>query len=244
MKLSNEYLNNFILILFLSFFSTSTLAHTTNESTLFPDIKGSSARFDVILLVGIGIVPETNKFNPDTNLTRSDLAVWGALAHGLVVPVPGEAVDIQGIASTAMNKGIIDNLNGNASYKDINQVLFDGGLQIDSSETMPTRAQAAEFIVANLEANIKGESLLSRREMHLGPTGKVIDVQSKMNPDGGSTMYLTLGEESYAVYSHGKLANGPVDLKQWKGKMVRRSIVRNLGQFQLWVFLEAGDVEN
>ena len=55
-------------------------------------------------------------------------------------------------------------------------------------------------------------------------------------------MYLTIGEESYAVYSHGKLANGPVDLKQWKGKMVRRSVVRNLGQFQLWVFLEAGDV--
>jgi len=244
MKTSNVFLNNFIFILFLSFFSTLSLAHTTNESTLFPDIKGSSARFDVILLVGIGIVPETDKFNPDTNLSSTDLAAWGALAHGLVVPVPGVAVDIKGIASTAMQKGLIDNLNGNASYKDINQVLFGGGLQLESPETMPTRAQAAEFIVANLETNIKGESLLSRREMHFGSTGMVIDVQSKMNPDGGSTMYLTIGEESYAVYSHGKLANGPVDLKQWKGKMVRRSIVRNLGQFQLWVFLEAGEVEN
>ena len=64
-------------------------------------------------------MPETDKFNPDTNLSRSDLAVWGALAHGLVVPAPGEAVDIKGIASTAMDKGLIDNLNGNASYNDI-----------------------------------------------------------------------------------------------------------------------------
>ena len=37
-------------------------------------------------------------------------------------------------------------------------------------KTMPTRTQAAEFIVANLEVSINGESLLSRREMHLGPT--------------------------------------------------------------------------
>lgn len=242
MKAPIVFLNIFISILFLIFFSMSTLAHTTNESTLFPDIKESNARFDVILLVGIGIVPETAKFNPDTNLSRTDLAAWGALAYGLVVPVPGEAPDIKGIATTAMQKGLIDNLNGKASYEDINQVLFNGGLQFDSSETMPTRAQAAKFIVANLEEYIKGESLLSRREMHFGPTGMVKDVESKMNPDGGSTVYLTIGEESYAVYSHGKVANGPVDLKQWKGKMVRRSIVRNLGQFKLWVFLEAGEV--
>jgi hypothetical protein len=49
---------------------------------------------------------------------------------------------------------------------------------------------------------------------------------------------------THAMYTHGKVANGPVDLKEWQGRTVRRSIIRDLGQFKLWLFLEAADMEN
>ncbi|NNE38573.1 MAG: hypothetical protein HKN08_09750 [Gammaproteobacteria bacterium] len=237
-----EKINQTILsILMLGLFASSGLAHTTNEATLFPDIKQSDARFDVILLVGIGIVPETEKFNPGSRLSRIELGAWGALAHGLVVPETDQAPNVKALAISAVDSNVIDHLNGNASYEAINQVLFNGVLQLDNPSTMPTRAQAAEFIVANLETNYAGETLLSSLDMEMGPVGKVVRVETKMNPDGGETFYLTIGEESYAVYSHGKVANGPVDLKQWKDKNIRRSVVQNLGQFKLWVFLEASD---
>ncbi len=238
---SKKYIQTVFSTLIIGLLSHSGFAHTTNEATLFPDIKDSDARFDVILLVGIGIIPETESFKPDSRLSRIELGAWGALANKLVTPKPGQVPDITALAISAVENGVIDHLNGNASYATINQVLFNGVLQLDSPVTMPTRAQAAEFIVANLQTDRGGDTLLSSLDMELGPVGKVINVEAKMNPDGGETVYLGIGETSYAVYSHGKVANGPVDLKQWKGKNVRRSIVQNLGQFKLWIFLEAGE---
>jgi hypothetical protein len=231
-------------LIILGLFSNTVVAHTSNEATLFPDIQDSEAKFDVILLVGIGVIPETGQFNPDKKLSRIELAAWAALANGLVVPEPGQAPDIKGLALTAAEKGLIDHLTGHANYKAINQVLFNGALKVDNPLVNPTRAEAAEFIVANLDADLSGGTLLSRLEMEMGPTGEVTNVEMKMNPDGGETAYLTIGDETFAVYSHGKVANGPVDLKQWKEKNVRRSVVKNLGQFKLWVFLEAGEAEH
>ncbi len=237
---------NLFIVLFIFFIlmGNQVSAHITNEATLFPDIKGSDARFDVILLVGIGIVPETEKFNPDSPISRIQLGAWGALAHKLVVPEPGQAPDITALALAAVRNEVIDHLNGNATYETINQVLFNGVLQLDNPKTMPTRAQAAGFIVENLMTERDGDTLLSSLDMEMGPVGEVDNVKAKMNPDGGETVYLGIGDMSYAVYSHVKVANGPVDLKQWKGKHVRRSVVQNLGQFKLWVFLEAGEAHH
>ena len=216
-------------------------SHTSNEATLFPDIKSSASRYDVMLLVAIGIVPVTKSFEPDKHLSRTDLAAWGALADGLVDA--GEEPDIKALADAALKKGLLNSLDGDATYMDINNVLFKGELIPASAETIPTRGEATIFIAANLTTGTANKTLLHRRGMQIGPIGEVSDVATRMNPDGGTSYIITMDSEIYPFYTHGKLANGPIDLTQWQGRIIRRSIIRNLGQSKLWVFLEAEDLD-
>ncbi len=60
-------------------------AHIKNEASQFPDIEFSDARFDIVVLVGAGIIPETPVFEPDAPFSRFDLATWAALAENLGV---------------------------------------------------------------------------------------------------------------------------------------------------------------
>jgi hypothetical protein len=76
----------------LMLLSGSALAHIKNEATQFPDIEFSDARFDIVVLVGAGIIPETPVFEPDKRLSRLELATWVALAEGLLPG--GETPDI------------------------------------------------------------------------------------------------------------------------------------------------------
>jgi hypothetical protein len=226
-------------LVYIFFTVSNVVAHTDNETTLFPDIKTTEPRFDVILLVSIGIIPVTENYHPDDRLSRHDLAAWGTLATGLAEA--GEKPMIKSLADIALASGLIDTVDGDASYADINKVLFKGLLSPDSPKANPTRADAAKFIAANLSNGIKGDTLLESRGMFFGPTGEVTSVETRTNPDGGTSYFITIANETYPMYPHGKLANGPTDLKLWQEKKVRRSVVRNLGQFKLWVFLEAND---
>lgn len=226
----------FGIIMLLVLSSQNILAHTSNEETLFPDIAESPARFDILMLVGVGIIPESANFHPDNRLSRNDLAAWGALSAGLAEP--GE-VDINALARMALEQGLFHTLSGDATYQDINNILFEGQLLPGQPDMTPTRAEAATFIASNIDNSQGSESLLARRDMRYGPTGHVSSVESKMNPDGGTTYYITVEGETHPVYSHGKVANGPTDLGEWKGRHIRRSIIRQFSGFQLWVFLEA-----
>jgi hypothetical protein len=230
-------------LVYLFFTVSNVVAHTDNETTLFPDIKNTEARFDVILLVSIGIIPVTENYNPDDRLTRLDLAAWGTLARGLAEA--GEKPIIKSLADIALANGMIDTVEGDASYADINKVLFMGLLSPDLLPKLnPTRAEAAKFIAANLSNGIKGDTLLESRGMYFGPTGEVTSVETRINPDGGTSYFISIANEIYPMYPHGKLANGPTDLKLWQEKKIKRSVVRNLGQFKLWVFLEADDASH
>ncbi|MGK0298537.1 MAG: hypothetical protein ACI9XC_002159 [Gammaproteobacteria bacterium] len=237
--LSNNKSWSVFTLVYLLFTVCNVVAHTDNETTLFPDIKTIDARFDVILLVSIGIIPVTENYHPEDRLSRLDLAAWATLATGLAEA--GVKPMIKSLADIALTNGLIDTVDGDASYADINKVLFNGFLSTDSSKVNPTRADAAKFIAANLSNGIKGETLLEKRGMYFGPTGKVSSVETRTNPDGSTSYFITIANETYPMYPHGKLANGPTDLKLWQDKNVRRSVIRNLGQFKLWVFLEAGD---
>ena len=64
----------------LILFSINISAHIKNEGSQFPDIEFSDSQFEIVLLVGAGILPETPVFEPDLALTRTDLAAWAALA--------------------------------------------------------------------------------------------------------------------------------------------------------------------
>jgi hypothetical protein len=46
------------------------------------------------------------------------------------------------------------------------------------------------------------------------------------------------------LYSHGRVANGPTDLIQWKNRIIKRSFLKDLGDFTLWVYLEAEPIQS
>jgi hypothetical protein len=45
------------------------------------------------------------------------------------------------------------------------------------------------------------------------------------------------------MYSHGRVANGPVDLLQWHGRDVGRSFVRGEGRSAMWIYLETEQIK-
>ena len=227
-------------------------AHIKNEGSQFPDIEFSDARFDIVLLVGAGVIPETPVFEPDQPLTRSDLAAWAALAKGL--GEGGETPDTRKLANAALEQGLLESLQGEASYADINNVLFEGQLSPEQPQAVPDRGEAASFIAANLSASLNGGTLLERLGMQPGPTGAVSEVESRTDPDHGSAYYLTVGGETHQMYAHGRVANGPTDLLQWEGRTVRQSFLRGADGHgdhdhggaagALWTYLEAEPIQS
>ena len=222
-------------------------AHIKNEGSQFPDIEFSEARFDIVLLVGAGVIPETPVFEPDQPLTKADLAAWAALAKGL--GEGGETPDTRKLANAAREARLIDSLEGEATYDDINNVLFEGQLTPDQPGAVPAKGGAASFIAANLTIPLENGSLLEQLGLEPGPTGAVTEVESRTDPDQGSAYYLTIGGETHQMYAHGRVANGPTDLLQWQDRTVRQTFLRGADEHgahdhggaggAVWAYLEA-----
>jgi len=218
----------------------SAIAHIKNESSQFPDIEFSDARYDIVVLVGAGIIPETPVFEPDLPMSRQDLAIWGALFNNL--GPGGETPDTGALARAALAQGLVESFEGQATYAEINDLFFEGQLTVTEPDAIPSKAEAASYI-ASMLATPAGESLLARRGLEAGPVGEVSSAESRMNPDGGSSYYLSIGSEDLPMYAHGRVANGPTDLLQWQGRNVNRSFIRKQGDFRLWMYIEAAPIE-
>ena len=214
----------------------SAVAHIKNEASQFPDIEYSDARFDIVLLVGAGIIPEVPVFEPDAPFRRVDLATWGALAADL--GSGGETPDTDALATAALEQGLITSIDGHATYEEINRVFFRGQLTPDRPEATPTKGEAASYIATQL-TTAAGDALLARRGVRAGPAGYAASVELKRNPDGGNTYIFTVGDTTLPMYAHGRVANGPTDLAQWDGRMVRRSFIREQEDLAVWIYLEA-----
>ena len=225
----------------LILFSINLSAHIKNEGSQFPDIEFSDSKFEIVLLVGAGILPETPVFEPDLALTRTELAAWAALAVGLAEG--GETPDLRKLSEAALEAGLLDSLDGEATFDDINNILFQGQLTPETPTAVPSKGQAASYIAANFTTGVKGETLLDHKGMRVGPVGEVTEVESRMNPDGGSSYYISVAGVTYPLYSHGRVANGPTDLIQWKGRTVRKTFLRDLGDLTLWIYLEAEPIQ-
>jgi hypothetical protein len=229
-----------MLVLCLSFSSGIAVAHIKNESSQFPDIEFSDARYDIVVLVGAGIIPETPVFEPDLPMTRQDLAIWGALFNNL--GPGGETPDTDALAKAALAQGLVESFEGQATYAEINDLFFEGQLSVTEPDAIPSKAEAASFI-ASMLATPAGVSLLARRGLETGPVGEVSSAESRMNPDGGSSYFVTIGSEELPMYAHGRVANGPTDLLQWQGRNVKRSFIRRQGDFRLWMYIEAAAID-
>jgi hypothetical protein len=226
-----------LLCSFLAF--TPVMAHIKTDTSQFPDVKSSEARFDILVLVGLGIIPETTTFEPERKLSRFDLAVWAAMEAKLAPE--GEKPDVNMLANAAKAKGLVMILEGNATYADINTLFFQDKHDASQAATVPTRAQAASYILAGL-VSPEGASLLEKKGVAIGPVGKVSSVEEKTNPDGGTSFMITIGDKTMAVYTHGRVGNGPSDLAKWKDRIVRRSFIRKQGEISLWSYLESETV--
>lgn len=213
----------------------SALGHIKNEATQFPDIEFSAARFDIVVLVGAGIIPETPVFEPDKALSNEELAAWVALAEGL--GRGGENPDTAALATAALERGIVDSLAGDASLADLNRLFFAGNLGIEGGERTPTKAEAASFIATALGSEV-GQALLERRNLAAGVSGDVTEVAIEEGHHG-NVYVLTIGGTKLQMDEHGRVANGPTDLLQWEGRSVRRSFIRGSGDHARWMYLEA-----
>lgn len=214
-------------------------AHIKNEATQFPDIEFSDARFDIVVLVGAGIIPETPVFEPDKPLSRFELATWAALTEGL--GRGGENPDTQALADAALAQGLIDSLDGDASLGDIDRLFFGGGLGIDAPDATPSKAEAASLISAQL-ATPAGTALLEKRGLRTGPTGAITSVEVTEGHHGNAYV-ITIGDAALQMDEHGRVANGPTDLFQWEGRSVRRSFIRGEDHHANWLYLEAEPLE-
>lgn len=232
-------------LLFTALMSLSVFAHIQTDSSSFPDIKSSEARFDITVLVGAGVIPETSVFEPKRKFSRSDLAAWSALSASLLEKFEGKP-DVNALAKAALDKGLVKSLEGDATYADINVVFFQGKNPPAQPEAVPTRAEAASYIVTGLVTPVAG-SLLEKSGQHAGPTGVVAKVEARANADGGESVFITIGEQTLPMYTHGRVGNGPSELAKWSGRTVRRSFIRTQGEFSTWAYLEsetvAGDAD-
>jgi len=216
----------------------SAIAHIKNEASQFPDIEFSKSRFDIVVLVGAGIIPETPVFEPDVPFSRLDLAVWTALYNNL--GAGGETPDTEALAKAALEQGLVGSLVGEATFKEINDLFFQGQLVLDQAEAVPTRAEAASYIASALTTEA-GVSLLQKRGLETGPAGTIsqVELRSGGNEHGDSSYFITIATQTLPMYAHGRVANGPIDLAQWQGRVVRRSYIRSEDGQSFWTYLEA-----
>lgn len=226
---------NTAVIAAVTILSPIVFAHIKNEATQFPDIEFSESRFDIVVLVGAGIIPETPVFEPDKMFSNADLAAWAALAEGL--QRGGETPDVEALAAAALGSGIVESLEGAATLGQVNQVFFAGQLDIDDPLRTPSKAEAAS-VIANALNTAAGEPLLAKRGLKSGATGEVTSVAITEGHHGNAYV-MTIGGVARPMDEHGRVANGPTDLLQWEGRTVRRSFERGNGDTAKWLYLEA-----
>ncbi len=162
--------HNAIVLILCLYVSGYALAHIKNEASQFPDIEFSDSRFDIVVLVGAGIIPETPVFEPDKLLSKRELAVWTALAADL--GAGGETPDSAALADSALNHGLVDTLDGDATLADLNKAIFEGALAVENAGNVPSKAEAATIIAEQLHRDA-GMVLLNRKGLRVGSAGVV-----------------------------------------------------------------------
>jgi hypothetical protein len=226
-----------VLLAILALFSASgVLAHLKNEETQFPDIEFSDARFDIVLLAAAGIIPETPVFEPDRPLNRRDLAAWVALARGL--GKGGETPNTDELAQAALTAGAVASIDGESTFGELAAVFFPGQATPGGERETPTKAAAAQFVASHLTTATQSGTLLDRMRISAGPTGVMTAVESQ-GAGHGTEYVVTIGGTKAPAYAHARLANGPADLLVWEGRVIRRSLSREIDGVMRLIYLEA-----
>jgi hypothetical protein len=225
------YLSLLLIMLFASIFSASVGAHVTNEKTLYDDIQYSKAIEQIVYLNGLNVIPFESGaalYKPTERLSKKDLAFWAASFAGI-----GAAnAKREDLEQEAVKKGIVGNLEGNATYADVNQAYFKGKAPVQHPDQTLTREDFALFMGQFFNQKVDGKTLYERAHSEHGPTGVIEKVTSTpLRKEGGqieNQFMFTIKGKDYQVAEHPKVMYGPTDLSGWNGKKIADSRLTNV----------------
>jgi hypothetical protein len=139
------YLSLLLITLFTSIFSAPVLAHVTNEKTLYDNIQYSKAMEQIVYLRGLNVIPQekgVSLYKPTELLSKKDLAFWAASFLGM----GDKNAKREDLEQAAVKKGIVHNLDGNATFADVNQAYFNGKAPVQNPDKTLTREDFATFM--------------------------------------------------------------------------------------------------
>ncbi|MDQ6600598.1 hypothetical protein E2K98_28045 [Bacillus salipaludis] len=204
-------------------FSSTALAHITNEKNIYDDIQFSKVQEQIVILRTIGALaaPEgVNLFKPQEKLTRAELAYYIATFDHLADDTAKEEV----FEKAALQKKRIISLDGNATYQDVDQAFFGGKAPDSHKSSELTHEDYVRYLSRFLTEKVDGKTLYDLAGAANGPTGTISDV--KIIKEGTEDQYvITIEGMNYKINPHGKVLYGPVDLQSWGGKKVDHSIL-------------------
>ena len=143
------------LLLLSVFLVSNAFAHVMNSDNVYTDISYSEAKDDIVLLNALGIISyqyEEYIFRPHDPLAKQELASWVGSYFGL------KGDTSEQLAEAAVAEGYLSSLIGIATYQDVNQAFFQSQLTLDNPNEALTREQFAQFVAANVDVEVNGQS--------------------------------------------------------------------------------------
>lgn len=211
------------LTIILCFIATAQVeAHVTNEKNLYEDIEYSAAREDIMLLRALNAIsPEegVNLFRPQEVLTKKTLAVWALNFRIKTNTLKDDHGSTNISPEMAVNEGIVDNLQGNATYEDVNTAYFNGDLNISINKEI-TREEFAIFLGEHFLTRVDDKDMFERSGLSEGPSGKIEHAEALT--EGGVGILIIDGLE-YMLSLHPKIINGPSDVESLKNFTISES---------------------
>lgn len=214
-----------LLTLFTFLFSTSVFAHVSNEKTIYDDIEYSEAKEQIVYLRGLNVIAYehgAHLFKPQDLLTKGDLAFWAASFKGLA----GHKAEKEEVQNLALENGLINSLEGNASYEDVNIAYFNGAASIENVEKELTREEFALFMGQFLTEPVEGKTLFEMAGFEAGPSGVVENVSFETEGEGQEAYKIfsySINGSDYQLSQHPKVLYGPIDLSLWEGVEIKES---------------------
>ncbi|QED47036.1 hypothetical protein [Cytobacillus dafuensis] len=200
-------------------------AHVTNEKNLYEDIEQSEAVEEIMFLRSMNAIsPEegVNLFRPQEMLTRETLAVW-ALNFSMNTNSGDNHSDTKNLSpEKAVEEGLIDNLQGNATLEDVNKAYFKGTLNITMNKEI-TREEFSIFMGEHFLTKVDGRNILERSGLSVGPSGTIDHADSSSKSEVG---VLSIDGKEYMLSHHPKIINGPSDVESMDNFNISESYTR------------------
>lgn len=232
-------------ILFFFFMVSTVFGHgITNEKTLYDDLEFTTVQKEVVFLRALGVLSgeDTNVFRPQDQLTKEDLAFFSSRFHHYA----GHGESKETAIDLALENKLVDSIEGNATYADVNNAYFEGRASVEHPESELTREEFVVFMAQFLTETIDGKTLFGMKEWELGPTGIIEAVGYEIIDDEEEAYKeytITIEGETFPVSDHGRVYQGPIDLSAWEGKRVEESWLTNTddGKKQLSILVAKSD---